>query len=116
MAVSESHTNFVLASVIQSYGLVLAVALVVLLALCAVRLLMIGLRVRDPYARLLLVGGMTIFGAQFVYHVGMTFGYLPIVAMPLPFISYGLMPTMLGAFIMGLALSVWRRKSLYVEL
>lgn len=116
MAVTESHTNFVLASVIQSYGLVLAIALVVLLALCAVRLLMIGLRVRDPYARLLLVGCIAIFGAQFVYHVGMTFGYLPIVAMPLPFISYGLMPTMLGSFIMGLALSVWRRKSLYVEI
>lgn len=116
IVVPESHTDFVLASVIQSYGLVLAVILVVLLALCAVRLLMIGLRVRDPYARLLLVGGVTLFLGQFVYHVGMTFGYLPIVAMPLPFISYGLMPTMLGAFIVGIALSVWRRKSLYVEL
>ena len=114
MAISESHTNFVLASVIQSYGLILAIVLVALLALCTVRLLMIGLRVRDPYARLLLVGSMTIFGAQFVYHVGMTFGYLPIVAMPMPFVSYGLMPTILGAFIVGIALSVWRRKSLYV--
>ena len=116
IAVPEPHTDFVLASVIQSYGFVPAIVLITLLALCSMRLLMIVLRVRDPYARLLLVGGVTLFGGQFVYHVGMTFGYLPIVAMPLPFISYGLMPTMLGTFIVGIALSVWRRKSLYVEL
>ena len=111
-ALSESHTNYVLASVIQSYGLVLAIVLVTLLALFVVRLLMIVFKVRDYYARLLLIGGMVVFVAQFIYHVGMTFGYLPIVTMPMPFISYGLMPTMLGAFIVGLALSVWRRKSL----
>lgn len=115
MALSESHTNYVLASVIQSYGLVLAIVLVTLLALFAVRLLMIVFSVRDPYARLLLVGGMVVFGAQCIYHVGMTFGYLPIVTMPMPLVSYGLMPTMLGAFIVGIALSVWRRKSLYVD-
>ncbi len=115
MAIPVQHTNFVLASVIQSYGFVVAIVLVMILSLCVIRLLMIVLRVRDSYARLLIVGGVTIFWAQFVYHVGMTFGYLPIVTMPMPFISYGLMPTMLGAFTLGLALSVWRRKNLYVK-
>ena len=111
---SEAHTNFVLASVIQSYGLLLAIVLVTIFALFAVRVLTIVFKIRDPYARLLLVGGLTVLGAQSIYHIGMTFGYLPIVTMPMPLVSYGLMPTMLGAFLVGLALSVWRRKNLYV--
>ncbi|KOS68600.1 hypothetical protein AEA09_08595 [Lysinibacillus contaminans] len=115
MHLSEAHTNYVLANVIQSYGYFLAILILLLFAVCIIRLLLISLRVRDPYARLLLVGGVTVLVAQVVYHVGMTFGFLPIIAMPMPLISYGLMPTMLGSFIMGIALSVWRRKSLYVD-
>lgn len=115
MVIPDSHTDFVLAGVIQSYGYAFVIVFITLLALCVIRLMKIVLRVQDPYARLLLIGGMTIFGTQFVYHVGMTFGFLPIVVMPMPFVSYGLMPTMLGAFIVGLALSVWRRRNLYVE-
>ncbi|MFJ7953547.1 FtsW/RodA/SpoVE family cell cycle protein [Lysinibacillus sp. NPDC096418] len=115
MVIPDSHTDFVLVGVIQSYGYAFVIVFITLLALCVIRLMKIVLRVQDPYARLLLIGGMTIFGGQFVYHVGMTFGFLPIVVMPMPFVSYGLMPTMLGAFIVGLALSVWRRRNLYVE-
>lgn len=42
----------------------------------------------------------------------MSVGILPIVSMPLPLMSYGFMPTIQNAFIVGRASSVNRRKSL----
>ena len=42
----------------------------------------------------------------------MTLGILPRVSISLPFISYGLIPTLFHAFIMGIVLSVYRRKDI----
>ena len=110
----DLQTNLVLAGLIQHYGYVLSFVLVAFLSLIAVRIFIIALRIKDRYGRLLVTGGLTIFAVQFLYHTGMTFGLLPIVSMSLPFMSYGLMPTLLGAFIMGLALSVYRRENLII--
>lgn len=71
---------------------------------------MISLSIKEPFGKLLVIGGVTLFATQFIYSVGMTFGMLPIVSMALPFMSYGLMPIVLNAFIVGIALSVYRRK------
>ena len=42
----------------------------------------------------------------------MILGLLPITAISLPFISYGLTPTVFHALIMGIVLSVYRRKDI----
>jgi len=75
---------------------------------------MIIQKVRDPFGRYLLTGSVTLFATQVVVNIGMIFGFLPIMAMSLPFISYGLMPTIIAAVMIGFGLSVWRRKSYVV--
>jgi cell division protein FtsW (lipid II flippase) len=49
---------------------------------------------------------MALYLVQFVYIVGMVAGLLPLTSMSLPFISYGLMPTLFNTFIMGFVLSL----------
>lgn len=73
---------------------------------------MISYKINDRYGKLLLVGGLTLFVVQFLYNVGMILGLLPITAISLPFISYGLTPTVFHALIMGIVLSVYRRKDI----
>lgn len=109
--IPELHTDFVFAGIIRSYGLGLALLIAVLLVVCIIRLLMIIQKVRDPFGRYLLTGSVTLFATQVVVNIGMIFGFLPIMAMSLPFISYGLMPTIIAAAMVGFGLSVWRRKS-----
>lgn len=72
----------------------------------------IAYKINDGYGKLLLVGGVTLFVFHFVYNVGMILGILPRVSISLPFISYGLIPTLFHAFIMGIVLSVYRRKDI----
>ncbi|MGE6537524.1 FtsW/RodA/SpoVE family cell cycle protein [Bacillus luti] len=110
--IPNSDTDFVFASLTYYYGYVLALVLVLILSLFVVRLMFISYTINDRYGKLLLIGGMTLFVVQFLYNVGMILGLLPITAISLPFISYGLTPTVFHALLMGIVLSVYRRKDI----
>lgn len=110
--IPNPDTDFVFASLTYYYGYVLALVLVLILSLFVARLMFISYTINDRYGKLLLIGGMTLFVVQFLYNVGMILGLLPITAISLPFISYGLTPTVFHALIMGIVLSVYRRKDI----
>ncbi|MFB6431883.1 FtsW/RodA/SpoVE family cell cycle protein [Bacillus thuringiensis] len=110
--IPAADTDFVFASLTYYYGYVLALILVSVLSLFVARLVIISYKINDRYGKLLLIGGMTLFVVQFIYNVGMILGLLPIAAISLPFISYGLTPTVFHALLMGIVLSVYRRKDI----
>lgn len=114
-SIPATHTDFVFASLTYYYGYVLTLILVLILSLFVVRIMVISYKINDRYGKLLLVGGVTLFVFHFVYNVGMILGILPRVSISLPFISYGLVPTLFHAFIMGIVLSVYRRKDISVR-
>jgi rod shape determining protein RodA len=111
-AMPFEHTDFVFAGLTYHYGYVFSIVLLLILSLFAARMLFISYRISNQFGILLLTGGMTLYLVQFVYNVGMVTGLLPITSMSLPFISYGLVPTLFNAFIMGVVMSVFRKKDL----
>lgn len=108
----EPHTDFVFVNFTYHYGWVLASILVLLLALLLARMIVSIGKIKDPFGKILIVGGAVIFSVQFIFNIAMTIGLLPMTAMALPFVSYGLMPTMLNSLIVGIFLSVYRRKDI----
>ena len=110
--IPSAHTDLVFASMIHNHGYLFAIILFLILSFFIVRMVVISFKVNDHFGKLLLVGGITLYGVQFIYNIGMVLGLLPITSMSLPFISYGLMPTLFNAFIIGSVLSVYRRKDL----
>ncbi|WP_404457947.1 FtsW/RodA/SpoVE family cell cycle protein [Oceanobacillus kapialis] len=110
----QAHTDFVLASLIYDYGYLFAIMLVFVLSLFVTRMFIIANGIQHHFAKLLLVGAITLFVVPVVYNVGMTLGLLPIISISLPFISYGEMPTLFNTFLMGISLSIFRRKSLLI--
>ncbi|KAA0965699.1 hypothetical protein FQ087_05280 [Sporosarcina sp. ANT_H38] len=69
-------------------------------------------KIHNSYSELLLIGAASIYTVQFVSNIGMSLGYFPMTSMSLPFISYGLMPILLNSYLIGVVLSVYRRKDL----
>ncbi|KLA32283.1 FtsW/RodA/SpoVE family cell cycle protein [Bacillus cereus] len=114
-SIPATHTDFVFASLTYYYGYVLALIIVLILSLFAVRIMNIAYKINDGYGKLLLVGGVTLFVIHFICNVGMVLGLLPRTSISLPFISYGWIPTLFHAFIMGIVLSVYRRKDISVR-
>ena len=73
---------------------------------------MVTHQIKDPYGKLLLAGAVALYAVQLATNIGMSLGLFPVIAMSLPFISYGLMPTLLNAILIGVVLSVYRRKDI----
>ncbi|MED4205696.1 FtsW/RodA/SpoVE family cell cycle protein [Neobacillus mesonae] len=113
--IPEAHTNFVFASLIYHYGWVFAIGLVIILTLLGLRIIMVSLKIKDSYSKLLLSGAFALYSVQLVTHIFMTLGLFPIISISLPFISYGLMPTVSNAILIGVVLSVYRRKDLTIS-
>jgi rod shape determining protein RodA len=84
-----SRTDFIFAAWAEEFGfagvLVIAGAYVFLVA----RVLRLALRAESNFVRLFSVGYMTILFLHVFVHLGMNLGFLPVIGLGLPFVSYG---------------------------
>ncbi|WP_066050711.1 FtsW/RodA/SpoVE family cell cycle protein [Robertmurraya korlensis] len=87
----------------------------VLLSLLLFKLLILFAQIKDQFGKQLILGVCSLLSVQFAYNVGTILGLLPIISMSLPFISYGLTPTVLNSLLIGIVLSVYRRKNLVLN-
>jgi cell division protein FtsW (lipid II flippase) len=110
--IPEAHTNLVFVSFTYYYGWLFAFVLVVILSLFVARIVNVIHKINNSHGKLLLVGAVALYGVQLATNIGMIIGFFPMTTMPLPFISYGLMPILLNAVLIGIVLSVYRRKDL----
>lgn len=107
-----SNPDFVFVGLTYSLGWLFACILASVLLIVIYRMFWILIKVEDPYGKLLIVGGLTVFAVQVIVNLGMSLGILPIISISLPFISYGAVPTLINSVIFGIILSVYRRKDL----
>jgi cell division protein FtsW (lipid II flippase) len=114
--VPEISTDFAFANVTYFHGWLVASGLVLMLVLLSCRMLFITKKIKDPFGKQLVTGVIALYSIQVFYNLGMSLGLLPFISISLPFISYGLTPAVLNSFIIGVVLSVYRRKDLIPKL
>jgi rod shape determining protein RodA len=102
----EKQTDFIFSIVAEEWGLVGALALLGLLLSIIVCGMLIALRCRHQYGRLLALGiSMNMFMYVFV-NVAMVVGAIPVGGVPLPLVSHGGSAMLTVMFAMGLLMSV----------
>lgn len=112
----EAHTDLIFVTFAYGYGWVVAGLLFLLLLGLSIRMFHILSSVRDPFGRLLTIGALTLYSLSFAWSILMSIGLLPLVSVSLPFFSYGFLPVVLHSFLLGMVLSVYRRKNLFTEI
>ena len=85
----EHHTDFIFSVFSEEWGFVGCMVLVVLYLVFLTQGLSIAYQSHDKFGILLSLGIMMIFFWHIVVNMGMVMGVLPIVGVPLPFMSYG---------------------------
>jgi rod shape determining protein RodA len=85
----EYQTDFIFAAFAEEWGFVGVLLLLGLFLVLIVRILSIAGSAGDNFEMLFGMGIAIYFGAQFMVHVGMNIGLLPITGTTLPFMSYG---------------------------
>lgn len=86
----ESRTDFIFAVLCEEWGLIGAFFVIILYSLLAIRLLMRMRMITDFFSKLLAVGLLLPTLGSIIINMGMVLGMLPIVGIPLPFLSYGI--------------------------
>ena len=85
----ERHTDFILAVFGEEFGWIGVLALFLLYLAVVARGLYIAMQARETYSRLLAGALSLAFFLYVMVNAGMISGVLPVVGVPLPFISYG---------------------------
>ncbi len=85
----EASTDFIFAVIAEELGLIGVLVIIGCFGLIFYRLLTALPNVRNYFGSLCLVGGTGLIFIQMFINIGMNMGILPVVGIPLPFVSYG---------------------------
>jgi len=110
--IPERHTDFIFAVYSEEFGLLGNLVLLVLYALVVARGLSIAAAATTLFGRLLAGAVTLIFFTYAFVNMGMVSGVLPVVGVPLPFISYG-GTALLSLYVgIGMLMSIQRHRRL----
>lgn len=87
--VPERHTDFIFCTVGEEWGFLGTGVLLTLLCLLILRLMRMGERQQEPFGRIYCYCVAAILLFHVLVNVGMTIGLMPVMGIPLPFMSYG---------------------------
>ena len=110
--IPERTTDFIFAAYSEEFGLVGILAVIAGFIFLIVRSLMIAADGPTLFARLLAASLATIFFAYAFVNMGMVSGILPVVGVPLPFISYGGTALVTLGLALGMLMSIAKARRL----
>ena len=110
--IPERHTDFIFAVLSEEFGLIGNSLLLVLYALLIGRCMMIAANAPTLFTRLLAGSITMIFFTYAFVNMGMVSGILPVVGVPLPFISYGGTALVTLSFGIGILMSIHKHRML----
>ena len=87
--VPEKHTDFIFCTVGEEWGFLGALVVLGLLCALILRLMKMGDRHEEPFGRVYCYCVASILLFHVLVNVGMTIGLMPVMGIPLPFVSYG---------------------------
>jgi len=111
----ERHTDFAVAVFGEEWGFVGTMVLLGLFCLFLYQMVVIARDARGLFGSYLAAGVFFYFFWQILINTGMVLGLMPVVGIPLPFISYGGSATLVNFCLVGLVLNVSMRRFLFKQ-
>lgn len=109
----EKHTDFALAVFGEEWGFFGCLILLSLFCLFLYQILSVCVDSKDSFGHFLVSGIFFYFFWQILINMSMVLGLMPIVGIPLPFLSYGGTSTVVNFCLLGLVLNVSMRRYVF---
>ena len=104
--VPEQSTDFIYSIIGEEHGFIGSIAVIVLFLILMLRVIDIGERARIPFIRHYAFGVVGVLFTHFIVNIGMTMGLMPVIGIPLPFISSGGSSLLGFSMLIGILLSM----------
>ena len=111
----EQHTDFAFSVFAEEWGFAGSLVLLLLLFLLVMTGLRIVSRSQDRFGALLALGLVALIFWQLLINIGMVTGLMPVVGIPLPFISYGGSSLVTTYLAVGILLNISMRRFMFHE-
>ena len=85
----EQWTDFIFCVIAEDFGLVGGSLAIMAMLLLLMRQLSNAVSIKTPFAQLVIVGVVTILFTHILVNLGSAMGVVPVIGVPLPFVSYG---------------------------
>jgi rod shape determining protein RodA len=102
----ESSTDFIFSAIAEENGFFGIAILLAVFVLLWYRILRIGWRAAHNFGRIFAFGLAWLVAVHFFINTGMNLGMLPVIGLPLPFVSYGGSHVLAGFFGIGILLAI----------
>ncbi|HEY1405016.1 MAG TPA: rod shape-determining protein RodA, partial [Spirochaetota bacterium] len=106
----EKATDFIFSVASEEFGFIGSVIILALYAIIVFKGIQIALEAKDKFAALLATGITAIFLCHIIVNVGMVLGVMPVMGIPLCFLSYGGSNLLMSLIAVGILININMRK------
>ena len=112
--IPEQWTDFIYCVIGEEFGFIGSIVTLGLFLILFLRIFKIAKSTKDEFLSLTIIGILSIFFIHLFINVGMTVGVMPVIGIPLPFVSYGGSSLLVNMFMLGIVANVYRTRRNYI--
>jgi rod shape determining protein RodA len=112
--IPEQWTDFVYCVIGEEFGFIGSFIVLVLFLYIFLRIIKIASLTKDEFISLTLIGILSVYFIHFIINIGMVIGLIPVIGIPLPFVSYGGSSLLVNMFMLGIVANIYRTRKNYI--
>ena len=111
--IPEQWTDFIYCVIGEELGFIGSFITLLLFLVLFIKILKIASSAKDEFLSLVTIGILAVYFVHLMVNIGMTVGIMPVIGIPLPFVSYGGSSLMVNMFMLGIVANVYRTRKNY---
>lgn len=111
--IPEQWTDFAFCVIGEEFGFIGSIIVISIFLILFLRILKLTFNTKDEFLSLVSIGILTVYLIHFIINLGMVVGILPVIGIPLPFISYGGSSLLVNLFMLGILANLYRTRKNY---
>lgn len=111
--IPEQWTDFAFCVIGEEFGFIGSIIVISIFLILFLRILKLTFNTKDEFLSLVSIGILTVYLIHFIINLGMVVGILPVIGIPLPFISYGGSSLLVNLFMLGILANLYRTRKKY---
>jgi rod shape determining protein RodA len=111
--IPEQWTDFAFCVIGEEFGFIGSIIVIAIFLILFLRILKLSYNTKDEFMGLVSIGILSVYMIHFIINLGMVVGILPVIGIPLPFISYGGSSLLVSMFMLGILANLYRTRKNY---
>ena len=112
--IPEQWTDFIFCVIGEELGFIGTIITLAIFLYLFLRLFKLAHAAKDEFLSLVLIGILAVYFVHLLVNIGMVVGLMPVIGIPLPFVSYGGSSLLVNLILLGIAANIYRTRKEYI--